>query len=465
VALLGAAPAARAQAAPDAAQAAPAYSVVPRIAVTQTFTDNVNLTPKGQSDQITELSPGIRLSRDVGRVRGYFDYALRAIRYAQTQSAHPDNLQQALSTAALAEVVDQKLFVDVSGSISQQGLTALGPLAGSDPYGNANTAEVSSFRLSPFARGSLGGLADYTARVSRTVTQGNTGNAPGVGETVGSLDLSKASAFGPLGWSLGASRDSVDYSAGRATESDQLTGGLTLAFSTQLSAFVRGGRESNNYSSEDKQDYATSDAGFTWNPSPQTQAAASWGQRAYGQVHDISLVHQTPLWALRYADHRGVSTVPGQLLPLLLVPVQGRPVIGLFTTTALALQSRQDLSLSLLGVRDTLTLALSQSEDTRIDTLSISNDELLHSTVHQSGAILALNHRLTPRYTVALQTAQQDSSAGQGQPDSRLRELTLSLQGQLTRKGQVAVNLRRANYSGATSYDQTALSVSLTFGF
>lgn len=461
VALVCATQAARAQ----EAQLGPAYTVVPRVSVTETFTDNVNLTPTGQSDQITDISPGLHISRDVGRVRGYLDYALHAVRYAQTQSTHPDNLQQALSTAALAELVDRQLFVEVSGSISQQGLTALGPLSGSNTYANPNTAEVSSYRISPYVHGSLGGLADYSARLIRSITQGNSGGSPGVGETQASLDLARASAFGPLGWVLSASRDDVDYSVGRATESDQLSAGLTFAVTPQLSVFARGGRESNNFSTLDKQDSATSNAGLTWNPSAQTQAAASWGQHSYGQIHDLSLVHGTPLWSLRFSDHRDVATVPGQLLPVLLVPLQGRPVIGLFTTTALALQNRQDLSLSLLGVRDTLTLALSQSEVTRIDTLSISNDELLHATVHQSGATLALSHRLSPRYTVDMQVAQQDSSAGPAQPASRLRELSLGLQGQITRKGQLAVSLRRANFSGATSFDQTALSVSLSFGF
>jgi uncharacterized protein (PEP-CTERM system associated) len=302
---------ARSQQALDAAQPLPAYTVVPRVTVTETFTDNVNLTPNGQSDQITEVSPGIRITREIGRIRGYFDYALRGISYAQSQAAHPDNFQQALSTAAEVEVVDQSLFVDVSGNISQQGLTAFGLQSGRDAYGNLNTAEVSTFRVSPFVRGRLGGLADYTARLSRSTTQGNVGNSPGVGETQGSLDLANAAAFGPLGWVASASRSSVDYSAGRATESDLFSAGLTLKFSTQLSAFARGGRESNNYTSPSKQDYATSDTGITWNPSPQTQAAASWGQRSYGQIHDISLEHHTPLWQLRYADHRDVATVPG----------------------------------------------------------------------------------------------------------------------------------------------------------
>jgi hypothetical protein len=70
---------------------------------------------------------------------------------------------------------------------------------------------------------------------------------------------------------------------------------------------------------------------------------------------------------------------------LLLVPLQGPPVIGLFTTTALALQDRQDLTLSLLGVRDTLTLAISQNNSTRIDSLSGSADELARSSLQQSG--------------------------------------------------------------------------------
>jgi hypothetical protein len=86
-------------------------TVVPRVTVTQTFTDNVNQASSGkQAEQVTEVSPGIHIASGKGRLRGHFDYALRAVGYAQ--SSRSDSYLNSLDTVGKLEAVDRILYVD-----------------------------------------------------------------------------------------------------------------------------------------------------------------------------------------------------------------------------------------------------------------------------------------------------------------------------------------------------------------
>src|SRR5665811_200852 len=82
-----------------------AVSILTRVSVTETLTDNVRLSNVDkQSELITEISPGIRISSEGRRLKGYFDYSLSKIVYAQNSS--PSQLQQALNTFGTLEAVD-----------------------------------------------------------------------------------------------------------------------------------------------------------------------------------------------------------------------------------------------------------------------------------------------------------------------------------------------------------------------
>lgn len=486
--LLGSA--ARVWAQEDALGAAfkPVYTVVPRVAVTETFTDNVNHTDSiRRADQITEVSPGIRITRDSGRVTGYFDYALRALGYAQGGQA--STYLHALNSAGQADLIDQWLRLDFSGSVSQQSLSALEPLTGAGGYpsaNSANSANVSRFSVAPSVQGTWGDAVDYGARVGRTTTHADTAMGSDVGETQMGLNLSSSNTLGRIGWVADASRYNVDYSAGRATEADQVDLGLSLAITPQLSVVAKAGREFSNYTTPDKQSYQTRDISLRWQPSPRTQATASWGQRSFGDVHAASLVYQTPLVTVRLADRRDVAAVPGQVLPVLLrpqqplavvPPVPGTPVIGYFLTTALVVQDRQDLELVLQGVRNTVRMSYSQSDNSRLDSLSQTQDELARSALHQRGLSLDFSHQLTPRYSVdllaALQKTRANPIAPANQPaapqaapqDSQLRELGVSLTGKLWRNGRASIGMRRASFTGATPYEENALVATLSVEF
>ncbi|MCY7308535.1 MAG: hypothetical protein LH632_20855, partial [Rhodoferax sp.] len=53
-----------------------ALSIVPRVSVTETYTNNALLQGNGgSSDFITQISPGIRIFSNGGRIRGSLDYS------------------------------------------------------------------------------------------------------------------------------------------------------------------------------------------------------------------------------------------------------------------------------------------------------------------------------------------------------------------------------------------------------
>ena len=197
------------------------WLVAPRLSVTETFTDNVRLSPSApQSEQITEVSPGLSLQSQGRSHKAYLDVALTEIFYANDTAAH--RTQKALNTFGTLEAVDNWLFIDFNGAITQQAISAFGPQLSGNAALNPNQTEVSSYRVSPYLRGQLGDWAQYEARYSRAVLQADASVGSGVAVSDGVVNISGNTAFRQLGWSAQAQRQQVDYSAGRPTQADQV---------------------------------------------------------------------------------------------------------------------------------------------------------------------------------------------------------------------------------------------------
>lgn len=483
-----------------------ALSIVPRVSVTETLTDNVRLSSVGQqSDLITEISPGIRIIVDGARVKGYFDYALNAISYAKNSSR--SHTQNALNTFGTLEAVDNWAFIDFSGSISQQAVSAFGTQSIDNTSVNANRSEVSNYRLSPYLRGRLGNIANYEARYSRAVTDSDAAIASRITTVDSAIRLTGDSPFTTLGWSADASQQRVDFSAGRSSEADRFGLGLSYRITPQLSVSANAGREANNYISFDKRSYSTSGFGVNWSPSERTRLSVSRDRRFFGNAHSLSFEHRTPLTAWKFTDSKDVLTTPTQLgiasrgtifdllqsqfasiqpdpvLRAQLVSVflqatgisPGTPVVSSFLTSAVSLQRRQDLLFALLGVRDTITFIATRSESSRLDTVSRAVDDFTRSSfIRQRGFSVNYAHRLTPDYSLGVLASQQKTSgvdslqniAGVNSlQNTTLRALNVNVTGKLGKQTAVSVGLRRVVARGASPYDETAVLGSLTVQF
>ncbi len=473
-------------------------TVVPRLAITEVLTDNVGLSASApQSEQITQISPGIRVSVEGARVQAYFDYSRNELFYAQGSS--PRQSQNALNTFGTLEVLDNWAYLDFSGFISQQAISAFGAPSTDNTSVNPNRAEVSTYRLSPYIRGRVGNVANYEVRYSRGVTSSDAALGSGVTTVDAAVKVGADSAFGNLGWLADASQQTADYNVGRQTEAERLNLGLSYAITPQLSVSVRAGREKNNYTSVEMQSYDTSGVAVIWSPSETSKLSVALDRRPFGDAHNVSFEHRTARTAWKFSDVKEVSTGPeqtrgvglGAIYDLLfsqfayLEPNEvaraqlvkaylqsngispDARVISNALTSAVSLQRRQDLSFALLGVRDTITFLASRSEGRRLDTVSTGVDDFTSSSVlRQHGFSANYSHRLTPDYSLGVLASQQDTSGVSSLQETRLRLLSIQIMGKVGKNAAASVGLRRVVYSSATApYGENALTVSFNVQF
>lgn len=475
-----------------------AVSVSARVSVTETMTNNAALSSTAaKSDQITEVSPGIHLDINGARLKTYLDYSLTHIDYAQGTSGNHN--QNALNTFGTLTAVDNWAFLDFSGNISQQTISAFGTQSTNNTNINANRTEVASYNLSPYVKGHLGDDVNYEARVSRAVSSSDNAAVSNTATTNSVVKVSNASAFRSLGWTTDLSRQQASYSTGRTTEANIYSVGLTYKVTPQVKLSATTGQESNNYTSLDKQNYSTHSVGLDWSPSELTKLSALTGKRSFGNTHNVSFEHRSARTVWRFSDSKDVSTNPnqngtgvvGNLYDLFYSQLEGSglsaadraqrvnallqlyglnantPVVSSFLTSAISVQRSQNLSLALLGIRDTVTFMLTRTENNRLDTVTSALDNLSNgATVIQNGFNINYSHRLTPDYSLGVLLSRQNTSGTTAADETTLKSFNVNVTGKVGKKTAASLGLRHVvSDNAANPYTENAVTGNLNVQF
>jgi uncharacterized protein (PEP-CTERM system associated) len=472
-------------------------SIVPYATTAATYSDNVLLSNADRrGDLILAVTAGLRITGEGSRIKGYLNYGLTGQAYAD--GAKASTFQNSLNTFGSIEAIDNLAFVDFNGSISRQAVSAFGVQTdGGIP--NSNQSEVATFRLSPYLRGQLGGSANYEARYAWTTTRTGTDAASDAKVADALVKLNGRVPSGQLAWSLEASRQSVDFTTGRSTEADRLTGTVSYPISNQLVVSATGGRDSNNYTNAGRESHSVLGAGINWSPAPTTTLSVNASDQSFGHGHSISFEHRTPRTVWRFTDSNGVSTAPGQLINTTVGSVYdlyfsqfasiepdpikrallvnnflqtngispSAPVIAGYLTSAVSLLRRQDASFALLGVRDTLTFLASRSNSRRLDTVTGAADDLVSSSVIvQQGFSVSYAHRLTPQTAFNAIASAQHTTGSDSQPDTHLRTLSLNVTTRVGSQSTATFGARRSVFDSPTvPYNESAVTGSLTVQF
>ncbi len=469
--------------------------IATRVSLVGKFTDNIDLSRlKRRSELTTEVSPGVRLNIDGARVKIHIDYAFTQIEHAN--DAKPSDTQNSLNAFGSAEVIDNWAFLDFSGSISQQTVSAFGVQSLDDTAANPNRAEASNYHFSPYLRGKWGDLAKYEARYSHTVTDSDSQLVSASTVTDGVLKLTSSESLGSFDWTADMGRQSTTYGQGRATESDSVNVGLMISMSPQIQLLAKIGSDSNNYTTSDKQRYATKVIGIKWLPSALTSFSLTRSQQSFGDAHNLLLTHRSGRTVWKLSDVKDLSSVAepvsaGSMYDLLfaqLASVEPDPkaralmvenylqthgispttnVTSGFMTAAVTVQRRQELSFALLGLRDTITFIASRSESSRLDKLSASVDDLTHfGTVRQQGFSVQLAHRLTPGYALGVLLSQQQTVGVSASQSTRLRSVDVILNGKLGKRSSLSLGARHTVMdSDTTPYTENAVSGNINMQF
>ncbi len=279
-------------------------TVTPRVAMSETYSDNVHLEPDAtkQADWITSLSPGVDLVQESARSSLDLSYTLQTNFYARNSNS--SRVYHYLRANGELVAIKNHLFIDASANRTQQATTLAGPLGIDNSTSTGNVTNVTTASVSPYLKFNLGTLADSVVRVSHDRVYYDQGQADSHSNSA-SLDLNSGPAFRRLFWNARGYYQDIRSSGpdkGK-TSRGALTVGYHLSYS--LAPFVTGGYENYNYTTtRSTTEGPFWEAGFRWTPSPRTSFEAAYGHRFYGRNYrlDFKYRRRLSLWHVSYNE-------------------------------------------------------------------------------------------------------------------------------------------------------------------
>lgn len=474
--------------------------VVPSINSRLTYTDNVNTATHGDSDWLFEVSPGISVRRESGRVNGNLEASLRNVVYANSDDRNTTFL--ALRGRGEVEAIEQLLFVDVGASVSRNNQSLFSGRSSDDPLNTSADNEVRSFNLGPrlefafgnSAKGRLGYQNQWLSGGGSTLSNRRTETLTG--------GLEDGEAFGPLGWSL--SYDKIDsHYRDNDTVASRENGRLGVSYTVSPQFILRAsvGRESNNYNAGRTDEGTTHGVGFDWFPTSRTSITAFTEERLFGRGYDIKISHRGPRssWRLSYVrdftsseeviaqsledyyyrlifdslSGQGLSDAQRDVVARAILQQSGLTGSGLqlgFITNAqyVSRNLRGDFTLS--GVRNTLTFSVYRTERSRVagqdPILSASDDFFNFDQIRDSGVIVSLNHKLSAFSTLTAAIGRNNiQGSGLTAQENRRTTLNLGISRELGPKATGGLSYRHQKSTGSSDFTENALTATLGVRF
>ncbi len=473
------------------------FWISPRVSLSQTLTNNSPVgSPYARSEQVTEISPGVRAYMNLPRIKGSVDYSLAGRFY--TQHTYANGLQHTLDGNATVEALDDHGFIDLRGLVDQLSISPFDPHSTGSTQ-NGNKSQTSLFRFSPYYRG-VAGSAEYEFRYAMQSVSTDTASRSDFTSNGWNFHVVDRNPGQLMGWSFDASQQKYDYSLGRDTASSAFKVGLIFPFTSQLTGSLLVGTESNDQLTLAKQSYRTTELNLEWRPSDRTRMSVGLEKRFFGNGHDIELEHRTARTVWRYTDSKGVvSNALEDALPVLgsyydLVdslfsslepdPIKRAQLVesellrlGLpsraelyqrYLTSSATLERNQQLSVLLQGTRGVLTFVLFRNNSRRVDTLfNPGSDSFdVSSSIQQRGWSVLYAHRLTPLTSFnasinGIKIASTNAALG-----NSLKTLTFGVTTQLGLRTSGSVQLLHEVFSGTMNpYKVTSITGVITHRF
>ena len=490
-----------------APQARAELKVTPGIDLRETYTDNVRLEAAGfaRSQFITDVAPTLTLIENTPRLKLHASYQLHAYAYSNDKLAGTNQSQRQFNAGGVAELLDRTLFVDGTGSIAQQSISAFGPQINNNSYADVNRSEVKSYRISPYLVHRFGGGATAELRYAHDLVSSNNKSFGRSTSDTASLSIASGQPPRKLDWSVLYNRNDLNSDIAQKTTSDNANLNLRYRLGATFSLMGNGGYDRYDYQALGGTTRGKSwSLGFVWTPSLRTSLQATAGKRYFGSSYSLLAVHRSrsTVWNLSYND--AVTTTRAQfLLPATVDtaslldrlfsanfpdPVARQQAVdaylkatGLPSSLAnnvnyfsnrFILQKQFQASAAFNTARTTTVVSLT---DTKRNALSIqqtdsallgtSNISLNDNTKQIGGSVLT-NYQISPRSGVNLSaTYTRSESLTTGLTDTN-KALRMAMSRQFQSKLKASVELRRVQGNTALqtgrTYRENAVSATLS---
>ena len=186
------------------------WRLEPSIAVTETYTDNVDLDSNvSQSDFVTQITPQIAIIGRGGRMNMSFVYAPNYFFYPGDDEDKHD-LRHSLDASLNSELVRDTFFIDMKANISQRFLDRRAAITSVEASRTDNRRTVQTYQFSPYLVHTFGSWATAQLRydmayireaedAEQTTLNTFFGNSL---SHEGSFTLSNGRRFSKINWTL-----------------------------------------------------------------------------------------------------------------------------------------------------------------------------------------------------------------------------------------------------------------------
>jgi len=286
------------------------WRIVPSVSVTETFTDNLNLSSGDLAKRgwITDLTPALRIDLNGARAKGFVDFRYHDLSYSGEPQL--DNAQKTLYSQLTLEAIERWLYIDARAETTQQNRSPFGAAVAPDqPTINGNRVETNLLQVTPVIRGQLAGTTRYLVRYSAGYvrTDDTLLNETKSGEFLARLQSANPSAR--LNWVIEASDNAIRNDLVERSDS-RVRGTLIYEAVPTLQLAVSGGYERSDFADPQSEDTATPGVGITWVPSERSQLAAFAERRFFGTGHSLLFTHRTPRTAWRISSVKDAAVLP-----------------------------------------------------------------------------------------------------------------------------------------------------------
>ncbi len=473
--------------------------VLPGVRASATYSDNVGHRPDGREngDMIMEVSPYITARSDAPRASYNLFYQLR--NFWRVGDNEFTLARHALNGAGSFALVDDRLWVDVSGFMGTINASPAGTISTDPGSSFSNTTNIRHFTVSPWYRDNLGRLATYQLRYHLAHTGGNSGFATAKLSHRVSADVDGIPGSSPWNWRWYGNMQRREFD--RGINRDRRASGAALYYTIDPQLRIFGTidyEQIDGLVNEDGDDFGYGPgAGFDWTPFLRTTLSGSISKRYYGTVGHLNASHSmhNATMGLRYSrsvltsadaslllfDPRsiaaggfgftGVDPVLNNLISSGIVLPEGTLFTQSSFTDAAVLDRRMTLFWGLRGARNSLTLSgwvSNRESTTELGATATVTGIRGTSTVggvftgelRERGVAASFQHRLDGRSAVDVSLDRRRHDSPTAGFETELTTLRAGYRTWLTADTAAFAGVRRTEQDGrgtGASYDENAI--------
>jgi len=269
------------------------WIIQPEISVDETLTDNLRLAPDGleESDLITTVTPGLRISRLSRRLDFSLYYNLQNLFYKNNSDLNDRfNL---LDINGTGEILEDRFFLDVSVKNSQQNVNRAGSVALDNISQSDDRSNVLSYSVSPYWIQRVGDFMDVEARYEMNEIRSSDA-FDSESENI-TLTAVSGSDFSRILWGITYDDEEIDNEGGTSTTKFRtLFANLEYILTRKFALKGSVGYDDNEFTSSDTDISGPRwNLGAVWRPSLRTHLEATAGRRFFGTDLYLEASHRS----------------------------------------------------------------------------------------------------------------------------------------------------------------------------